>query len=176
MLASSIALTPRGQVTASWPGNRVGSISSRSHRRLTGISASRGRLVTMIRTTALTALLLSLVGCGGGSSPASGSVDVWWRDGAGSDTGEACICEPVLLTMDVAEYGDAKVTAGWWSIVQVPAGASVSLSDTWAQETVATFDTPGWYTLDYTVEYRVGWTTYATSSRLHLYLMPTGVG
>jgi len=130
---------------------------------------------SMIRTAALAVFLLGLVGCGGPIT-ASGSVDVWWRDGGGSDIGEACVCEPILLAMDIAEYGDARVTAGWWSIVQAPHGASVSLSDTWAQETIATFTTSGWYTLDYTVEYRVGWTTYATSSRLHLYLMPTSFG
>lgn len=126
------------------------------------------------RILPVAALLLGLVGCGGPTS--SGSVDVWWRDGGGSDTGEACTCAPVLLAMSIAELGDARVTAGWWSIVQMPQNGSVSLSDTWAAETIAEFSTPGWYTLEYTVEYRVGWTTYATASQVHLYLVPSGVG
>lgn len=126
------------------------------------------------RLLPVAALLFGLVGCGGSSY--SGSVDVWWRDGGGSDTGEACACEPVLLAMSIAENGDAVVTAGWWSIVQMPQDGSVSLSDTWAAETVAEFTAPGWYTLEYTVEYRVGWTTYATASQVHLYIMPSGVG
>ncbi len=125
-----------------------------------------------IATCALFAL--SLVGCG--SATYSGSVNVSWRDGGGSDTGEACVCAPSLLAMQVEEVGDARVTGGWWTVVQTPPGAVVGLSDANASEIVATFDVAGWYTLDYTVEYGLGFSRYTTSSRLYLHAMPAGAG
>jgi hypothetical protein len=119
--------------------------------------------------------LTALTGCGG-QPTASGTVDVWWADGAGSDTGIAYPYDPVLLRMAVAEYGDALPTGGWWTISQQPFGSDARLSDPWSQDTVGTFDTPGWYVLDYTVEYMVGHHTDYAFGRINLQILPTGAG